>query len=271
MTWGKWGANFSKQTYQQQIEACLRSGVTTFDHADIYGGYTTEEEFGTAIGEMKLKRENYQLISKCGIQIENLRNNKVKHYQYDAAYILNSVEQSLKQLQTEYLDVLLLHRPSPLMEVKEVESAVQQLFQQGKIKQFGVSNFSLHEIELLQQTIPIEYNQIQVSLTHSESLTNGLLTFMQLHQIKPMAWNPLGSYFKETPKKLKKAVVEMATKYSASEDQILLAWLQKHPSQVTPVIGTTNKKRMQAASIQLKLELQDWFLLWEAAREKQVA
>ena len=272
MTWGKWGANFATKAYQQQIEVCLDLGVSTFDHADIYGGYTTEAEFGKALAEMKLERKSLQLISKCGIQMENFRNNNVKHYQYDAAYILASVEQSLQNLQTDYLDVFLLHRPSPLMQIEEIQKAVTQLLQQGKIKSFGVSNFDLHQLALLQEVVQIDYNQIQISLTHSESLTNGLLAYMQVQHIQPMAWNPLGSYFKSITPKLQKSVQKMATKYKATEDQILLAWLMKHPSEIVPVLGTTNLERSKLAieASQLQLELQDWFALWEAARGKQV-
>ena len=272
MTWGKWGANFSTKAYQQQIEATLDLGIATFDHADIYGGYTTEAEFGKALTEMNLQRNSFQLISKCGIQMENFRSNKVKHYQYDAAYILRSAEQSLQNLQTDYLDVFLLHRPSPLMQVEEVQNAVAQLLQQGKIKSFGVSNFGIQQMELLKQAVQLDYNQIQISLTHSDSLTNGLLDFMQTQNIQSMAWNPLGNYFKSATPKLQKTVQKMALKYKATEDQILLAWLHKHPSQIIPVIGTTNLARSKSAieASQLQLDLQDWFALWEAARGKKV-
>ncbi len=272
MSWGKWGANFSTKSYQQQIEACLDLGIATFDHADIYGGYTTEVEFGKALAEMKVKRDSFQLISKCGIQMENFRNNNVKHYQYDATYILASAEQSLQNLQTDYLDVFLLHRPSPLMQIEEIQKAVAQLLQQGKIKSFGVSNFDIHQLALLQEVVQIDYNQIQISLTHSESLTNGLLAYMQAQHIQPMAWNPLGDYFKSATLKLQKTVQKMASKYKATEDQILLAWLHKHPSQIIPVIGTTNLARTKLAieASQLQLDLQDWFALWEAARGKKV-
>lgn len=273
MTWGKWGANFSKEAYQQQIEASLAMGVTTFDHADIYGGYTTEAEFGTAIKDMQLDRAHYQLVSKCGIQMENFRSNKVKHYQYDEAYILKSVEQSLKHLQTDYLDLFLLHRPSPLLSVDEVSIAVQKLLDQGKIKSFGVSNFTVSQMTLLQQRLPVQYNQIQLSLTHSESLENGVLDFLQLHAIRPMAWSPLGNYFKKPGNTLAKTVREVALKYDATEAQIVLAWLYAHPSKIIPVVGTTHVERLKQAhqASQIELDLQDWFALWEAARGHQVA
>lgn len=273
MTWGKWGANFSKEGYQKQIEACLNHGVTTFDHADIYGGYSTEAEFGAALADMKLNRENIQLISKCGIQMENFRNNTVKHYQYDTEYILASVEQSLQHLKTDYLDVFLLHRPSPLMQLTEIEKAIKHLLQQGKIKRFGVSNFEINQIELLQTKLSVDYNQIQISLTHSTSLENGMLEYLQKQNIQVLAWNPLGNYFQKATSKLQNQVKMLAEKYNANEDQILLSWLNKHPSKIVSVIGTTQANRVQSAqeALQIELTLQDWFLLWETARDKQVA
>lgn len=272
MTWGKWGANFSTKQYQHQIQACLSEGITTFDHADIYGGYTTEAEFGLALREMRLNREDIQLISKCGIQMEHFRTNKVKHYQYDSAYIIHSVEQALNHLQTEYIDLYMLHRPSPLMKAEEIQKAIDLLLKQGKIRCFGVSNFSIQQMELLQTKVSIEVNQIEISLTHSASLENGALDYMQKHQIQALAWSPLGEYFKKTSPTLCKTAQDLCQKYAATEGQILLAWLHQHPINIKPVIGTTKIDRLKlaASAYQLKLELEDWFLLWEAARDKQV-
>lgn len=274
MTWGKWGKQFSKHAYQQQIDACLTNGVTSFDHADIYGSYSTEAEFGEAFSEMEIERNQIQLISKCGIQLEGLpRNPVVKHYQYDASYIIQSVEQSLQHLQTDYLDLFLLHRPSPLMQVDEIKEAIAQLKQQGKILAFGVSNFSIMEMQLLMKDLQVSCNQIEISLLQSETLTNGLLTFMQLHRIQPLAWSPLGSYFNSTYAQLQETVRHLSDKYCCNEAQILLAWLLKHPTKIIPVVGTTQVERMIKASEAnlVHLDEVDWFLLWEKARGKQVA
>lgn len=273
MTWGKWGKKFSKKAYQQQIETCLTHGVSSFDHADIYGSYSTEAEFGEAFSQMNLKRDEIQLISKCGIQLEGPpRNPKVKHYQYDASYIIKSVEQSLQYLQTDYLDLFLLHRPSPLMQVDEIKEAVAQLKDAGKIKDFGVSNFSTAQMQLLMNDLQISCHQIEISLTQSEALTKDMLAFMQVHEISPMAWRPLGNYFNSTNIQLQKSVKQLAQKYKCSEAQILLAWLLKHPSKIIPVVGTTQTHRIKEASEAntIKLNLTDWFLLWEKARGKQV-
>jgi len=273
MTWGKWGNNFSKEAYQQQIETCLTNGVSSFDHADIYGAYSTEAEFGEAFSQMKIRREEIQLISKCGIQLEGApRNPIVKHYQYDASYIIQSVEQSLQHLKTDYLDLFLLHRPSPLMQVDEIKQAVGQLKDAGKIKTFGVSNFSTMQMQLLMNDLQVGCNQIEISLLQSEALTNGLLTFMKLHKIQPMAWSPLGNYFNSVNVQLQESVINLAQKYKCSEAQVLLAWLLKHPSKILPVVGTTQANRIKETSEASLIHLDevDWFLLWEKARGKQV-
>lgn len=273
MTWGKWGKKFSKKAYQQQIEFCLTHGVSSFDHADIYGGYSTEAEFGAAFSEMEIERNDIQLISKCGIQLEGWpRNPKVKHYQYDASYIIQSVEQSLRYLKTDYLDLFLLHRPSPLMQADEIKEAILQLKSTGKINAFGVSNFSTMQLQLLMNDLQINCNQIEISLLQSDALTNGLLTFMQLHQIQPMAWSPLGNYFNSANVQLQELAKCLAQNYKSTEAQILLAWLLKHPSKIIPVVGTTQTQRIQEASQAnfIDLDLEDWFLLWEKARGKQV-
>ena len=216
------------------------------------------------------------LISKCGIQYtaEN-RNNTIKHYNYSKSYIVWSVEQSLQNLQTDYLDILLLHRPSPLMHADEITEAVQILKKEGKINDFGVSNFTPSQTDLIQSKISINYNQIQFSVTDLEAMLNGSLDHMQLHTIRPMAWNPLGSVFKSEDEKSKRVAIQgkaLAEKYDVSLDILLLAWILKHPSGIVPVCGTTDAKRisqlMQATSIALDLE--DWFSLWVASTGNKV-
>ena len=166
MTWGAWGKQFSVSEMGSMIAHCHSIGITTFDHADIYGGYTTETEFGKALTQSSINREDLQLISKCGIQyMSENRTNKVKHYNYSKDYIIWSVEESLKNLQTDYLDLLLLHRPSPLMQPSEIAEAITVLKKQGKIKDFGVSNFTTSQMELLSLKIDIDVNQIEFSLT----------------------------------------------------------------------------------------------------------
>jgi predicted oxidoreductase len=185
------------------------------------------------------------------------------------------VEQSLKNLQTDYLDILLLHRPSPLMQADEIAEAIQTLKKEGKIKDFGVSNFSPSQSDLIQSKTSINFNQIQFSVTDLDAMLNGSLDHMQLHTIQPMAWNPLGSVFKSEDEKSKRVAIQgnvLAEKYEVSLDVILLAWILKHPSGIVPVCGTTDPKRisqlMQATSIDLDLE--DWFSLWVASTGEKV-
>ncbi|MFK7785712.1 MAG: aldo/keto reductase family oxidoreductase, partial [Crocinitomicaceae bacterium] len=188
MTWGSWGKSFDTSGMQQLMEQCVDLGVTTFDHADIYGGYSTEEDFGKALSQSSIQREKIQLITKCGIQYpsEN-RPLEIKHYDYSKEHIVWSVEESLKNLRTEYVDLLLLHRPSPLMRGEEIAAAIDQLRKQGKVKHFGVSNFTASQTQLLQKHIAVEANQIEFSLSSHEAMLDGTLDFMQLNDIRPMA------------------------------------------------------------------------------------
>lgn len=277
MTLGIWGKKYSEIEIANFIAGCTEKGISTFDHADIYGDYTTEANFGKGFKASGIPREQVQFISKCGIQMVcSTRNHKTKHYDYSTKHIEQSVENSLQNLNTDYLDVLLLHRPSPLLHPEEVANVITQLKDTGKIKHFGLSNFTPSQTALLAKYIPIEVNQIEVSLTHHDAMFDGSLDHMMTHNIKPMAWSPLGAYFKESAdwvKRIRKVVAPLAEKYSVNEDTLLLAWLLKHPSKITPVIGTTTLDRIDNAlqALQIEIELQDWFAMLEASAGKPVA
>lgn len=268
MTWGAWGKNYNTQQMAELIHSCLESDITSFDHADIYGDYTTEAAFGKAFRESKIDRQKVQFISKCGIQMLNEeRKNVVKHYNYSKDYIIWSVEQSLNKLQTDYLDLLLLHRPNPLMQANEIAEAIEKLKSDVKILDFGVSNFTPSQIELIQTKTNISYNQIEFSITHYDAMLNGSLDYMQTNNIVPMAWAPLGSVFKKDntqTQRIKKLAATYSEKYNVSVELILLAWILKHPANILPVCGTADKTRianlMKATAIEM--ELQDWFALW---------
>lgn len=276
MTWGVWGKNYSIAQMSDLIIEALSIGISTFDHADIYGGYTTEAAFGAAFKQSKVERSSVQFISKCGIQLPSTeRPLSVKHYDYTKEHILKSVELSLQNLKTDYLDVLLLHRPSPLMDPHEIALAIEQLKVQGKVKSFGVSNFTPAQKDLLRSENFIEWNQIECSLTQPEAMFNGTYNYMMHHQIGAMAWSPLGNYFKnDHPQKtrLKPLINKMCEIYSASEDQVLLAWLLKHPAEIFPIVGTTQAPRLKKAleALKIKLTFQDWFLLLEASLGHEV-
>jgi predicted oxidoreductase len=275
MNWGVWDKKLNTQEMIHLINICIENKITTFDHADIYGGYTTEAQFGKAFGESKISREKLQLISKCGIQLEGSRTNTIKHYDYSKEYIIWSVENSLKNLQTDYLDVLLLHRPSPLMVADEIAEAVEKLKSDGKIIDFGLSNFTTSQTELIRSKTDVSYNQIQFSATHYEAMLDGSLDYMQTHDIRPMSWNPLGTVFREDieqTRRLKKLLVQLVEKYGVGSDTILLSWILKHPSKVIPVAGTVNIARIQALmkAVELPLDNLDWFAIWTESMGNKV-
>jgi predicted oxidoreductase len=275
MNWGVWDKNLSTSQMEHMIHICFENQITSFDHADIYGNYTTEADFGKAFKQSTVDRNTIQLISKCGIQNINARNNKIKHYDFSKEYIIWSVENSLKNLQTDYLDVLLLHRPSPLMVADEIAEAVTKLKKEGKIIDFGVSNFTASQTELIRQKIAINYNQIQFSATHHEAMLDGSLDYMQLHNIRPMSWNPLGTVFREDieqTRRLKKLLVQLVDKYHLGSDTILLAWVLKHPANIIPVAGTVNIARIQALmkAVEMDLDTLDWFAIWTESMGNKV-
>jgi predicted oxidoreductase len=276
MSWGNWGKQCNSQQMIRLMNTCLESSVTTFDHADIYGDYTTEKEFGEAFKQSNITRDDIQLISKCGIVYTSpKRPTKIKHYNYSRDYIIKSVENSLKNLATDYLDLLLLHRPSPLMEPNEIMEAIAKLGQEGKIKSFGVSNFTTSQVELITSEVPVEVNQIEFSLTHNLALFDGTLDQMMVKKMTPMAWSPLGEVFKndtEQTRRIHECLGSLLDKYSASEDQLLLAWILKHPANIHPVVGTTNQTRIKEANnaLQINLELEDWFSILVASQGHKV-
>jgi predicted oxidoreductase len=276
MNWGVWDKNLSHKEMQNMIHVCLENKITSFDHADIYGGYTTEADFGKALASGNIAREKMQLISKCGIQLltEN-RNSKIKHYDYSKSYIVWSAEQSLKNLKTDYLDVFLLHRPSPLMQSDEIVEAVEKLKSEGKIVDFGLSNFTSSQTELIRQKTEISYNQVQFSATNFEPMLDGSFDYMQLHNIRPMSWNPLGFVFRnDMPQnhRLKKILATLVSKYHLGADTILLSWVLKHPAKVIPIAGTVNVARIQSLmkAVELDLDLEDWFAIWTESMGHEV-
>ena len=275
MNWGIWDKKLSTSEMIHLINICIENKISTFDHADIYGSYTTEAEFGKAFAESKIAREKIQLISKCGIQLEGSRKNAIKHYDYSKEYIIWSAENSLKNLQTDYLDVFLLHRPSPLMVADEIAEAVEKLKKDGKIIDFGLSNFTSSQTELIRQKTEVSYNQVQFSATHHEAMLDGSFDYMQIHCIRPMSWNPLGTVFREDTeqtRRLKKVLAELVEKYGVGSDTILLAWILQHRAKVIPVAGTVNIARIQQLmkAVELKMDKQDWFAIWTESMGNEV-
>lgn len=280
MRWGKWGANFTTIEYRIMIEACLEAGITSFDHADIYGDYTTEEEFGKALKENRHLRSGIQLITKCGIQMvtANRPSHHIKSYNTSAQHIIQSAERSLKNFGTDFIDVLLVHRPDPLLNPHEVAEAVTALKQQGKILKFGVSNFLPQHVNTLLPFIQVDYNQIEASILHLQPFADGTLDNCIQNSIVPMAWSPLGgglisdeSHPKFQP--ILNVAKDLSKKYNTGINQILIAFLLLHPSHILPVLGTTKIERLLQAkeATNIHLSREDWFLLWSASTGKEVA
>ncbi|WP_438946151.1 aldo/keto reductase [Sediminibacterium sp.] len=280
MRWGKWGANFSTYDYRQLIDQCLSIGVNSFDHADIYGDYTTEEEFGEALKEDKTIRPQIKLITKCGIQMvtENRPEHNIKSYNTSKKHIIRSAEQSLKNFGTDYLDVLLIHRPDPLLDPAEVAEAIQSLQIQGKVRSFGVSNFLPHQVNMLRKWVQIDYNQIEVSIIRTSPFSNGILDNCIENNIVPMAWAPLGGGLLTDDlhphfRSISHAAHLLSEKYAMGLNEMLIAWLNTHPAGILPVIGTTKAERLEQAkkAASIKLTREDWFLLMKAAMGEDVA
>lgn len=281
MKWGLWGSKFSSAAYEQIIRDCISIGVTSFDHADIYGNYTTEEEFGRVLKQNPSLRNQIQLITKCGIQMvsPSRPQHKIKSYDTSYAHIVESVETSLENFSTDYIDCLLIHRPDQLLNADEVAKAFTQLKQQGKVLHFGVSNFKRWQVDLLNSRFPVEVNQLECSLLQLNPFVDGTLDQCQQNHIIPMAWSPLGggNLFAETDDEQTKRILAVANfladKYNSSADIILLSWLISHPSGIIPVLGTSKIERIKAATAatQIKLEREEWFMLWRASTGKEVA
>jgi predicted oxidoreductase len=280
MRWGKWGSNFSTAEYITMIEACINHGITSFDHADIYGSYTTEADFGQALKAVPSLRKQVQLITKCGIQMlaEGRPQHQIKSYNTSKQHIISSVETSLKNFHTDYIDLLLIHRPDPLLNPAEVAVAVEELKASGKILHFGVSNFLPHQVNALQQFVNIEYNQAEISIISLAPFTNGLLDNCLEKNIIPMAWAPLGGGIisDETHPRFRfinSTAAKLAAKYGTGINQILISFLLLHPSKILPVIGTTKIERLLQAkeANNIQLEREDWFELYAASVGEEVA
>ncbi len=272
---GAWRWNSVSETeIVKLIVASLESGITSFDHADIYGDYANEKLFGRALKKVSVARQEIQLISKCGIKLlsSSQSNTWIKHYDTSKKHILQSVDNSLQNLTTDYLDVLLIHRPDPLLDPEEVSETFGLLKQNGKVLHFGVSNFSGSQFEMLQSYLPFPLvtNQIEMSLTKHESLFDGTVDALQKYKTSPMAWSPLGGgklVSDQNPYLAKKE------KYQCSDTQLSLAWLLAHPSTIFPVIGTTKPDRIteSAKATSITLDRQDWFEMLKAVTGKDVA
>ena len=279
MRWGVWGENFNTKQYEQIIDQCLSIGLNTFDHADIYGHYTTEADFGNALKGNSSLRNKIQIITKCGINMltPNRPHHQIKSYNTSASHIVKSVEQSLQNFHTDYIDTLLIHRPDILMDVEEIANTITTLKQSGKVKSFGVSNFTTGQVDLLNKFIKIEHHQLEISVTNLNSFQNGVLDQCQIDNIQVQSWSPMGNgLFTEQNEKHARILAttkELSNKYKCSINEMLLAFLYTHASYIVPVIGTTKFERIIEAKKSMEIELtrEDFYKIWCASTGLEVA
>jgi predicted oxidoreductase len=270
----------SSDVVERLIQTSLDQGITTFDHADVYGDYGNERIFGDVIRRNPSLRQKMQFVTKCGIKLYSPQRplNRIKHYDTTKDHVIWSAENSLRQLEAEKLDLLLIHRPDPLMNPIEVAEAFTHLKQQGKVLHFGVSNFSPFQFDALQSHLPFPLvtNQIELSLFLPQPLFDGTFDNLIKHNVSPMAWSPLGggkflAGENESSRRVLDGLNHFSHKYPASPSQLLLAWLLRHPFPIFPVIGTTKPDRIveSVKTLDIFLDRQDWFemLRWVAGRD----
>ncbi|MFA3779113.1 aldo/keto reductase family oxidoreductase [Yersinia sp. 1652 StPb PI] len=255
------------------IEQHIELGITTADHADIYGGYQCEQAFGQALRLKPSLRDQLELVSKCGIATTAKPEHALGHYITDSLHIIASAEQSLAHLHTDYLDLLLIHRPDPLMDADEVAEAFTQLHKSGKVKYFGVSNFTPAQFNLLQSRLPFSLvtNQVEISPLHQPAIVDGTLDACQQLRIKPMAWSCLGGgrlFSDPEYQALRDELQAVADEIgAASIEQVVYAWVLRLPSAPLPIIGSGKIERVKAAwaSLSLTMTRQQWFRIRRAA------
>lgn len=282
LVYGLWrlgdDADTSPGHVQRKVEACLEQGITTMDHADIYGGYTGEAIFGGALKTAPHLRDRIEIVTKCGIVAPMGRHAgaRVKHYDTGRAHITTSVETSLRDMGLERIDLLLIHRPDPMIDPAETGAVLDELVASGKVRAVGVSNFTPHDFSLLQSAMasPLVTNQIELSLLETAAFTNGDLASLMERRIHPMAWSPLGGgrLFGGEATPLKAKLSEIAAAQGVDEGSVAIAWLLAHPAGILPVMGTNSLPRIAAITqaLEVSIDRQAWFELYTAANGQEV-
>ena len=279
---GLWRLAEWQMTPQERLtllQQALDIGVSTVDHADIYGGYCGEALFGEALALAPQLRHRMKIVSKCGIKLvsANRPAHKIKHYDTSRAHILASVDNSLTALRTDYLDLLLIHRPDPLMDADEIAHAFQTLRQAGKVRYFGVSNFTPPQFDLLHARVPLVTNQIELSPMQLAPLHDGTLDQCQQLRIAPMVWSALAGgrlFTEDSPRaqRLRAALGKIAEERGVSPTVVAYAWILRHPSQ--PLVLTGSRRieatREAVASTEIQLTREEWFSIWTASAGQEV-
>ncbi|MBL8351664.1 MAG: aldo/keto reductase [Burkholderiaceae bacterium] len=273
----EWG--WTPQQRLAWIEGNLDLGVTSFDHADIYGGYSVEALFGEALALRPALRARMQLVSKCGIRLvaPARPDHQVKHYDTSVAHVRASVEHSLRSLRTDHLDLLLIHRPDALMDFDELADTFEALRREGKVRFFGVSNFAPHQLAPLHRRIALATHQIELSPLHLDPLHDGVLDQCQDLGFRPMIWSPLagGRIFTadgERERRLRQTLEAMAAELAVSVTTLVTAWVLRHPSRPLPILGSRRIEVAQAAlaAAALRLDAQQWWRIWTASTGQEV-
>ena len=283
IVYGMWrlgdDADTSPAHVQAKVEACLEQGITTMDQADIYGGYRAEAIFGAALKSAPHLREKMEIVTKCGIVAPAGRHAaaRLKHYDTSSGHLTASVEASLRDMATDHVDLLLIHRPDPLLDPDDTGSVLDALVQSGKVRAVGVSNFRPWDFSLLQSSMesPLVTNQIEMSLTAADAFTNGDLAYLQERMIPPMAWSPLGggALFAGERTDLLGALKRIAAEHEVEASAVAVAWLLRHPANILPVLGTNRLERIRrlAEAITLTMDRETWFELYTLAQGREVA
>ena len=282
IVYGMWrladDADTSPAHIQAKVEACLEQGITTMDQADIYGGYRAEAFLGATLKAAPHLRDRIEIVSKCGIVAPTGRHAaaRVKHYDTSAGHITASVEASLRDMATDRLDLLLIHRPDPLLDADETGAALDALVQSGKVRAVGVSNFRPWDFSLLQSSMEstLVTNQIEMSLLAAEAFTSGDLAFLQERMIPPMAWSPLGggTLLAGRQPDLLAALQRIGADHGVEPGAVAVAWLLRHPANILPIMGTNNLQRIRslAQATKVALDRQTWFELYSLALGREV-
>lgn len=281
-TWRCLEGNTTVQELNRRLNLCVELGMTTIDTAEIYGLYEVEEALGKALALSLGLRNKLEIVTKAGIYVpcKFHPDRKVAHYNATAERLVKSTEKSLRFLGTDRLELFLVHRPDWLTSADDTAKGLNRLLRDGKIRSAGVSNYNVHQFELLNSRMeqPLVTNQIEFHLLHMEPICDGSLDQCQRLGVQPMAWSPLagGRLFdakNEAAQRLSKTAAELAPRYNnATLEQLAYAWIMAHPSQSLPVIGTNKIDRMHSAaqSADIKLSREDWYALWEAAQGRKI-
>ena len=270
--------NTSPEHVRAKIDASLDQGITSFDQADIYGGYEAEEILGNALSGSTL-RNKMEIVTKCDIiaPVGRYADARVKYYDTSRAHIMASVDHSLRLMGIDHIDLLLIHRPDPMMDHHETGAALDEVIASGKVRSVGVSNFRPYDWELLQSAMKNQLvtNQIELSVLAHESFVNGDVAFHQRIGTPLMAWAPLagGALFSGNHPDVMSVLSNVASQNNVDETAVAIAWLLAHPSRILPVLGTNSIERIKgmSAALDVKMDRQTWYEIYTAALGREVA